>query len=101
MYLEDADFCQRAKKAGFKLAYVPEAKIWHINSGSSKTGGDLQNYFLTRNRLLFGFRYAKLKTKLALNKESIIQLFNPSISKWQKIAIRDFYFNKLGKGSWQ
>ena len=101
MYLEDADFCQRAKKAGFKLAYVPEAKIWHINSGSSKTGGDLQNYFLTRNRLLFGFRYAKLKTKLALIKESIIQLFNPSISKWQKIAIRDFYFNKLGKGSWQ
>jgi hypothetical protein len=101
MYLEDADFCQRAKKNDFKIAYIPKSKIWHINSGSSKTGGDLQNYFLTRNRLLFGFRYAKLKTKLALIKESLIQLLNPSISKWQKIAIRDFYFKKLGKGSWQ
>ncbi|NCU31445.1 MAG: glycosyltransferase family 2 protein [Candidatus Moranbacteria bacterium] len=101
MYLEDADFCQRAKRAGFSLAYIPKSKIWHINSGSSKTGGDLQNYFLTRNRLLFGFRYARLKTKLALIKESIFQLLNPSISKWQKIAIHDFYFKKLGKGSWQ
>jgi hypothetical protein len=101
MYLEDADFCQRAKKNDFKIAYIPDAKIWHINSGSSKTGGDLQNYFLTRNRLLFGFRYSKIKTKLALIKESLLQLFNPSISKWQKIAIRDFYLQKFGKGSWQ
>jgi GT2 family glycosyltransferase len=101
MYLEDADFCQQAKQSGFKLAYIPKSKIWHINSGSSKTGGDLQNYFLTRNRLLFGFRYAKTKTKLALIKESFLQLLNPSISKWQKIAIRDFYLKKFGKGSWQ
>jgi len=101
MYLEDADFCQRAKNSAFKIAYIPKSKIWHINSGSSKTGGDLQNYFLTRNRLLFGFRYAKTKTKLALIKESIIQLLTPSISKWQKTAIKDFYINKFGKGSWQ
>ena len=101
MYLEDADFCQRAKKANFKLAYIPESKIWHINSGSSKSGGDLHNYFLTRNRLLFGFKYAKPKTKLALVKESFFQLFNPSISKWQKTGIFDFYLQKFGKGSWQ
>ena len=101
MYLEDADFCHRAKLAGFKMAYIPDSKIWHINSGSSKSGGDLHNYFLTRNRLLFGFRYAKLKTKLALFKESLTQIFNPSISKWQKTGIIDFYLQKLGKGSWQ
>lgn len=101
MYLEDADFCHRAKLAGFKMAYIPDSKIWHINSGSSKSGGDLHNYFLTRNRLLFGLRYAKLKTKLALIRESFSQFFNPSISKWQKTAIKDFYFQKFGKGSWQ
>jgi len=101
MYLEDADFCQRAKLNDFKMAYVPDAKIWHINSGSSKSGGDLHNYFLTRNRLLFGFRYASLRTKLALIKESVVQLLNPSISKWQKTGIKDFYFQKFNKGSWQ
>lgn len=101
MYLEDADFCQRAKLNSFKMAYIPSSKIWHINSGSSKSGGDLHNYFLTRNRLLFGFRYASFRTKLALIKESILQLLNPSISKWQKTGIKDFYFQKFNKGSWQ
>lgn len=101
MYLEDADFCQRAKKAGFKIAYIPDSKIWHINSGSSKIGGDLQTYFLSRNRLLFGFRYAKFRTKLALIKESFLQLINPKIPKWQKTGIIDFYRQKFGKGSWQ
>jgi len=101
MYLEDADFCQRAKKNNFKLAYIPSAKIWHINAGSSKSGGDLQNYFITRNRLLFGFRYARFRTKLALIRESFIQLADSKISKWQKIGIKDFYIKKLAKGSWQ
>jgi len=101
MYLEDADFCQRAKINGFKIAYIPSSKIWHINSGSSKIGGDLQTYFLTRNRLLFGFRYAKFRTKLALIKESFLQLINPKIPKWQKTGIIDFYTKKFGKGSWQ
>lgn len=101
MYLEDADFCQRAKNNNFKLAYIPGSKIWHINAGSSKSGGDLQNYFIARNRLLFGFRYARFKTKLALIKESFFQIINPKISKWQKTGIMDFYIRKFGKGSWQ
>lgn len=101
MYLEDVDFCQRAKQAGFKLAYIPKSKIWHVNSGSSKSGGDLHDYFITRNRLLFGFRYAKAKTKFALFRESIRFLVNPSTSSWKKKAVVDFYFKKLGKGSWK
>ncbi|MBN2002113.1 MAG: glycosyltransferase family 2 protein [Anaerolineae bacterium] len=29
MYYEDCDFCRRAAAAGFKLLYVPQARIWH------------------------------------------------------------------------
>lgn len=99
MYLEDADLCQRAIRAGFKSAYVPQSVIWHINAGSSSAGGSLHDYFLTRNRLLFGFKFAPIRTKLALVKDSIRTLFT-SPSSWQKKAVIDFYLGKYGKGSW-
>ncbi len=100
MYLEDVDFCQKAKLKGYELAYIPKSVIWHINAGSSKSGGELHNYFITRNRLIFAFRYANLRAKFALFRESIKMLLS-SESKWKKQAIIDFYINKTAKGSWQ
>jgi len=101
MYLEDMDFCQRAKKVNLRMSYIYKSKIWHVNSGSSKSGGNLHDYFITRNRLIFGFEYARFKTKLALIRESLRQLFSLKTSKWKKKGILDFYFNKYYKGSWQ
>lgn len=100
MYLEDADFSQKAIRNNFHLAVVPQSKIWHLNAGSSGVGGSLQDYFLSRNRLLFGFRYASLKTKFALLRESVVKLlFSPY--KWQKNGIRDYFLGKFNRGSWQ
>lgn len=101
MYLEDIDFCRRAKINGFCLAYCPNAHIWHINASSSGgVGSKLQDYFLTRNRLYFGFHFCTIRTKLALFRESLRMLFT-SPSKWQKRGIIDFYLGVSGKGSWQ
>lgn len=36
MYLEDIDFCHRAKKAGFLAYYFPEAKVIHNHMASSR-----------------------------------------------------------------
>jgi len=36
MYWEDADWCYRAKKKGWKIYYVPEAQIIHYEGKSSK-----------------------------------------------------------------
>lgn len=99
LYWEDNDFCQRAKKAGFKLIYEPSAKMFHLNAGSSSSGGPLQEYYLTRNRLLFGGSYASIRTKLALFRESLRLLI--SGRQWQKIGVRDFYLKRFGKGSWR
>lgn len=99
MYLEDVDFCERAKKSNLKLACIPKSIIWHVNSGSSKPGSDLHDYFITRNRIYFAYKYASLRTKVAIFRESIKILF--SRSKWKKQAVIDVYKHKMNKGSWQ
>ena len=98
LYWEDIDFCQRAKKLGFKVVYTPFAKLWHANAGSSQVGGSLHDYYMTRNRLFFGMKYASLRTKQALLKEGLRLLFTGS--KWQKIGIRDFYLKRFARGSY-
>lgn len=100
LYLEDADYSIRTSKSNFTLTYLPTSRIWHKNSGSSGAGSDLHHYFLTRNRLLFGYKYASLRTKFALFKQSLFQYFSTPLI-WQKKGIIDYYLNKLGKGSWQ
>jgi len=98
LYLEDLDFCLRAKVAGFKTIYSPAAKVWHYNAGSSQVGGSLHDYFFTRNRLLFGFKYAPLRAKVALLKEAGRLFF--AGRPWQKRGVVDFFCRKLEKGSW-
>ena len=99
MYLEDVELCQQAIRQGYLIQYVPASVIWHINSGSSSPSSPLQDYFITRNRLVFGFSYAKIRTKLALLKEGFKMLLM-SHNYWKRRAIIDFIIQKKGKGSW-
>lgn len=72
LYLEDLDFCLRARQAGFRLQYVPSSVLWHVNAGSSsRPGNALHEYYFTRNRLLLGFLYTPLRTKFALVREAL------------------------------
>lgn len=97
-YFEDADLCMRIKKAGWEVIYAPRPHLWHKVSQTSGIGSDLNDYFITRNRMLFGLKYAPWRAKFALIRESIRLL--SSGRKWQKIGIRDFYLMRFGKGSW-
>jgi GT2 family glycosyltransferase len=38
MYGEEVELCYRAKLAGWSTYYLAEAKIFHLEQGSSKTG---------------------------------------------------------------
>jgi len=100
LYYEDADFNQRVKKAEFDIFYVPSASLVHVNAASTGGSGSiLQDYYITRNRLLFGIKYAPFRSKLALVRESIKLL--KSGRDWQKKGIIDFYLGKFGKGSYK
>ena len=99
MYLEDLDYSMRLKQYGFKIVYQPKAVVWHKNAQSSEVGDDLHDYFFTRNRLLFGFSYAPVRTRIALLRESVRLMTTGS--KWQKRGVVDFYLHRFGKGSWK
>ncbi len=97
LYYEDGDLNLRIKNLGYTILYVPESIIWHNNAGSSGSGSALQDYYISRNRLLFGMTYAPFRSKIALVRESVRLLAKGR--KWQKIGVRDYYLKKFGKGS--
>ncbi len=98
MYYEENDLCQRIKQAGYKLIYAPKSEVWHKVGQAAGIGSGLADYYIARNRMLFGMRWAPLRAKLALIRESVKLLI---IGRpWQKIGIRDFYFGRFGKGSY-
>ncbi|HLB60205.1 MAG TPA: glycosyltransferase family 2 protein [Patescibacteria group bacterium] len=97
LYLEDADFCIRAKKKGFLTWYIPHAVLWHRNAQSTgKPGSPLHVYYQTRNRLLFGMNYAPLRTKFALIRESMKLLREGGV---RRKAVTDYFTGRMGKGS--
>jgi len=98
LYFEDSDLGLRIKKAGFKLLIDPSIKIWHKVAQSSGIGSPLNDYFLTRNRLLFGMDYARLRTKLALLREAVKKFFVGTPA--QKKAVTDFFMRRFGWGTW-
>jgi len=96
LYLEDLDYGLRAKRAGFHLVYFPKSVLWHVNAGSSGGAGNpLHDYYITRNRLLVGLRYAPFRTKLALGRETWKFLVGGSPEK--KRAVLDFFSGRWGK----
>ena len=98
LYLEDMDFCVRAKNANFKIIFEPKAIIWHKNAASSGgSGSKLQDYYITRNRLLFAFRHAPLVTKFALLRHTLARAKDPIKRK----ALIDFLTLNFGQGSYQ
>ncbi len=58
-YYEDADWAMRARKAGWKVRYVPSARMWH--KGGASTGGfynPREKYLSGVNAVRFMRRYA-------------------------------------------
>ncbi|MCL4466978.1 MAG: glycosyltransferase family 2 protein [Chloroflexi bacterium] len=50
-YLEDVDLAWRARLRGWGCRYVPQAKVLHCHSGTSKEGSPFKSFLLGRNKL--------------------------------------------------
>lgn len=97
LYYEDADFCFRAKQAGFLVMYYPQAVVYHKNAQSAGLGSKLQDYYITRNRMLYASKFLPLRTRFALLREAIRNCTNPTRRK----ALIDFELGRFGKGDIQ
>jgi len=65
---EDMDMALRLIKKGYKIMFVPHAKLWHKRRGA--TGGritPLNMYFHVRNFLLFANKHASNKLELFIS----------------------------------
>lgn len=75
LYLEDVDWSQRVKLAGYQLHYQPAAVVWHKNAGSSGgAGSPLHQYYQTRNQLFFFSRYAQSYFLASQTRNSLRQM---------------------------
>ncbi|NOR86111.1 MAG: glycosyltransferase [Bacteroidales bacterium] len=53
LYYEEADWCNRIRKAGYKIGYVGNSKILHKESVTTGKLSVIKVYYLTRNRLVY------------------------------------------------
>jgi GT2 family glycosyltransferase len=74
IYAEDADWCLRARRAGFELLFVPTARLWHEVSASSGAASPWKIY----HRLRANFRLFQLHTRGVER-----QTWLPSFLSWQ------------------
>jgi GT2 family glycosyltransferase len=65
-YWDDTDYCTRARKAGYSVIYVPQARVWHKNpikqkiwDKTSRCKTSTQRYYYSaRNNFKFMKKYA-------------------------------------------
>ena len=51
LYLEDADVAWRARMAGWRALYVPDAVVWHHHSATAKHGSSFKYFHVGRSRV--------------------------------------------------
>ncbi len=100
LYWEDADFSERARRAGFRVVYFPGTCLWHkVSASTGGSGSPTNDYFLTRNRFYFAKRYLSFRTKIAVLKDTIRLVF--AGRKWQKLGAMDGLLGVEGMGAWK
>jgi GT2 family glycosyltransferase len=57
VYFDDADFCLRAHRAGIKLVYYPESKLFHKVSSIIGHRSDISVRYVTRNHVYYVLKH--------------------------------------------
>ncbi len=106
-YWEETEWCIRARKAGWQIWMVPDAKIWHKGVQRNYQPSPNITYYAVRNRLLTLAKHqAPFRDRLRVNFSLLKTLFAWTIlPRWKNKkshrnallqGMIDFYLNHLG-----
>ena len=105
-YSEDADLCYRVREEGYKILYIPAARMWHKTSTTLAKNRPVQLQYSTRNSLYliqrhkFGYYPLSLLVNLfvvcpfKMLVFALVFRWKNSIGIWK--GIRDWRAGKLG-----
>jgi GT2 family glycosyltransferase len=71
MYVEDVDYCKRARDAGFRIAYTPHAEVIHYEGsgkiwlGSNALGNSMRSYIRYIRKFYGSFATLLMRMSLA------------------------------------
>lgn len=109
MYMEEIDWCMRAKRQGWRVVNVPRARLWHAGTWPGPPPRPAVTYYMFRNRfLLLGRNRAPLRAWLAAANVSLRTLAGWTVRpRWRHMrphrdalwqAIRDAAALRWGAG---
>ena len=99
IYHEEVDFCWRARRAGYRMAAVPAAKMWHKISSIMGKQKPKTRYLQTRNQIWVYRRYSSGFQKVIM--------FIFTVVKAVRLVFRDIrmrqlnLFPHLWRGWWE
>jgi len=104
MYFEEVDWCLRARRAGFEIWHLPQAKVWHEVSATLGEKSPALHYYMARNRLLLLQKNrGSLAALRVLTGEYLRAL---AVARWRKdrarsralrLAMADFVSQRFGE----
>jgi GT2 family glycosyltransferase len=87
MYSEEVDWCLRARRAGWRTAYAPGARVWHKEGMSVGRKSALQDYHSVRSRLILLRKFYPLLLPLGVA-HSLYQALLPKLVRRQPERLR-------------
>ncbi len=96
LYYEELDWCEKIKKAGFRIRYIPTSVVYHKESMSIGKDSVIKTYYITRNRFLYARRNIKgWKFFISMLYMAFISIPKNTISNLQNFQKIKAYYSGL------